>query len=55
MTHKKIQEKEEKYVKNCVKNCVGNCVGNCRDGVTRVGVMKATLVVKPDEINNIYT
>jgi hypothetical protein len=36
MTHKKIQEKEEKSV------------DNCRDGVTRV-------VVKPDEINNIYT
>jgi len=43
MTHKKIQEKEEKCV-----------VENCRDGVTRVGVVKATLVVKPDEINNIY-
>ena len=47
MTHKKIQGKEEKCV-------VGNCVENCRDGVTRVGVVKATLVVKPDEINNIY-
>ena len=44
MTHKKIQEKEEKCV---VGNCVENCVENCRDGVTRV-------VVKPDEINNIY-
>jgi len=43
MTHKKIQGKEEKSVENC------------RDGVTRVGVVKATLVVKPDEINNIYT